>query len=141
MQADSSNEPDHSLQNTAATSHYAKSRNRPMVIDLTLDDEDDGPVRKTEQENTLQKATETTVPSSQQPEKHLLQLDPKPQVDLMKEFGGMMAEMVANFGIDSLGQPEARQLRLCMGEAARSGDKALLCQHFGALHAVLLSDH
>ncbi|KAG9577538.1 hypothetical protein KCU86_g13949, partial [Aureobasidium melanogenum] len=132
--ADTSNEPERSLQNTTTTSHYAKSRNRAMVIDLTLDDEDDEPTVKTEQGDTLQTNTETSVPST---ENHPSQLDPVPQVDLMKEFAGMMAEMVANFGIDALGQPEARRLRLCMGAAAKSGDKALLCQHFGTLHAVL----
>ncbi|KAG9635847.1 DUF605-domain-containing protein, partial [Aureobasidium melanogenum] len=105
-----------------------------IVIDLTLDDEDDEATVKTEQGNTLQTNTETSVPSTQN---HPSQLDPVPQVDLMKEFAGMMAEMVANFGIDALGQPEARRLRLCMGAAAEWGDKALLCQHFGTLHAVL----
>jgi hypothetical protein len=134
MQADTSNEPDQSLQSTTTTSHYAKSRNRAMVIDLTLDDEDDEPTVKTEQGDTLQTNTEISVRST---ENHPSQLDPVPQVDLMKEFAGMMAEMVANFGIDALGQPEARRLRLCMGAAAKSGDKALLCQHFGTLHAVL----
>lgn len=149
MQADTPNEPDHSLQhttpnqpdrslkNTTTTSHYAKSRNRAMVIDLTLDDEDDEPTIKTEQGNTLQTDTDTSMPSSQQPENHPPQLDSAPQVDLMKEFAGMMAGMVSNFGIEALGHPEARRLRMGMGQAAKSGDKALLCQLFGALDAVL----
>ncbi|KEQ67464.1 uncharacterized protein M437DRAFT_80110 [Aureobasidium melanogenum CBS 110374] len=134
---DTPNEPDYPLQNTTTTSHYAKSRSRAMIIDLTLDDEDDEPAIKTEQDSTLQTGTEPSAPSTEQPENHPPQLDPAPQVDLMKEFGGMMAEMVSNFGIDALGQPEARRLRLCMGEAAKSGNKALLCSYFGALYAVL----
>ncbi|KAG9690683.1 hypothetical protein KCU95_g8667, partial [Aureobasidium melanogenum] len=134
---DTPNEPDHPLQNTTTTSHYAKPRNRAMVIDLTLDDEDDEPVVKTEQDSTLQDDTGTSVPSTQQPENHPPQLNSIPQADLMKEFAGMMAEMVANFGIDALGQPEARRLRLSMGKAAKSGDNVLLCQLFGSLHAVL----
>ncbi|KAK6005425.1 hypothetical protein QM012_007067 [Aureobasidium pullulans] len=136
--ADTPIDPNHSVQNTAATSQYAKSRNLPMVVDLTLDDEDDEPALKSEQADTLQTAIEATVPSDWQPENHPPQLGSVTQVDLVKEFGGMMAEMVANFGIDALGQSEARRLRLCMGQAAKSGDKALLCQHFGALHAALL---
>lgn len=107
-----------------------------MVIDLTLDDEDDGPAVKTEQRNTLQStATSTLLP--QQPENHLVQSTPAVAIDLMKEFSGMMANIVEDFGIDALGQPEARRLRLSMGQAAKSGNKALLCQLFGALDALL----
>lgn len=124
------------LQNRMTESHSPKSRNRNMVIDLTLDDEADEPAVKTEQRNTLQ-STATSTPLTQQPENHLLQSTSAVPVDLMKEFSGMMANLVADFGIDALGQPEARRLRLSMEQAAKSGDKALLCQLFGALHAVL----
>lgn len=110
-----------------------------MVIDLTSDDEDDDSTIKNERRNTPHD-TPSFTPVTQQPESHPPQIDSAPEVDLLKAFGSMMATMVADFGIDALAQPEARRLRLSMGEAAKLGNKDLLCQHFGALCAVLQAE-
>ncbi|CAD0106595.1 unnamed protein product [Aureobasidium uvarum] len=79
-----------------------------------------------------------TSAATLQSEHHPSQLTSNAPTDLMKEIGGMMANIVADFGIDALSQPEARRLKICMGQAAKLGNKTLLCHYFGTLNAVLM---
>ncbi|CAD0082244.1 unnamed protein product, partial [Aureobasidium vineae] len=122
--------------NTNISNYFAKPLNCTSVIDLTLDEEDEQPIEP-ELRNTLQNH-EVISAATLQSEHHPSQLASNTPTDLMKQFGGMMASIVAGFGIDALDQPEARRLKVCMGQAAKTGNKTLLCHYFGALNAVLL---